>query len=81
MGITSRGDERTAGVRPRQPMQELHQLLTRILQAVMTSLKAIDMERIVMQSKRAYWIKEPARDCSMDSAESLNARRTLNENH
>ena len=58
VGITSRGDESTAGVRPRQPMQELHQLLTRILQAVMTSLKAIDMERIVMQSKRAYWIKE-----------------------
>ena len=49
VGITSRGNETADGERPR---------LTKILQTVMTSLKAKDMERIVIQSKRTYWIKE-----------------------
>ena len=73
MGITSRGEEHAKGERPRQPMQEMHTLLTKILQTVMTSLKAKDMERMVMQSKRTYWIKESPQEIAAWIRQNLSA--------
>ena len=73
MGITLRGDENANGERPQQPMQEMHTLLTKILKTVMISLKAKDMERMVMQSKRTYWIKDSPQEIAAWIRQNLSA--------
>ena len=44
--------------KPAHPLSEVHQLLTRIFQVVLSMLKEKDRERMVKENKRAYWIKE-----------------------
>ena len=44
--------------KPAHPMAEVHQLLTRIFQAVLNVLKEKDRERMVKENRRAFWIKE-----------------------
>ena len=39
-------------------MAEVHQLLTRIFQAVLNVLKEKDRERMVKENRRAFWTKE-----------------------
>ena len=75
MGITGskNNPNDTVQERPRQPMQELHTCLTKILQTILASLKNRDMDRMVLQGKRAYWIKESPQEIAAWIRQNLSA--------
>ena len=48
--------------KPKQPLAELHEGLTGVLQTTLATLRRKDERRIIETGKRAYWIVESAQD-------------------